>query len=172
MCLIVWCQELHPEYKFILVANRDEYFQRPTSSLNFWNDNSCILGGRDLVGQGTWLGVNKNGKLAAITNYRIPFKDLKETSVGGNIEEDKIRGKSTALSRGRLLSSYLSGAETSICFLEHLISESSLYNDFNLLVGNLAKEPLDIFYFGTKNETKEASQIQKATVCSLIYTKY
>jgi uncharacterized protein with NRDE domain len=60
MCLIIFAYKTHPRYKFVLAANRDEFYERPTQSAYFWEDAPDILAGRDLAQGGTWLGVNKN----------------------------------------------------------------------------------------------------------------
>lgn len=65
-------------YKLILVANRDEYYDRKTKICHFWEDhNSYILAGKDLVGGGTWLGCSKDGKIAILTNHRIAFEQMR-----------------------------------------------------------------------------------------------
>ena len=66
--ILAW--QTHPEFPLIVVANRDEYHQRPSTPLHFWTDAPDILAGRDLKGGGTWLGVNRNGRWAGVTNYR------------------------------------------------------------------------------------------------------
>lgn len=60
----------HPVYQLIVVANRDEFYERPTAVAGFWEDHPTILAGRDLLQMGTWLGVTKTGRFAALTNYR------------------------------------------------------------------------------------------------------
>ena len=61
MCVIYLAYEQHPEYPLILLANRDEFYERPTAPAGFWTDFPQIYGGRDLVRGGTWLGVAKPG---------------------------------------------------------------------------------------------------------------
>ncbi len=56
-------------YFFTLVANRDEYHDRPTSQLSWWEDKG-ILAGKDELAGGTWLGFSKSGRFAALTNYK------------------------------------------------------------------------------------------------------
>ena len=55
-----------------LSANRDEFFRRETEPLHEWADAPGLLAGRDLSGGGTWLGVTRDGRFAALTNYRAP----------------------------------------------------------------------------------------------------
>lgn len=78
MCLITFAYHAHPKYKLILLSNRDEFYNRPTLPARFWKDKPDILGGRDLLQLGTWLAVSKQGKFAAVTNYRtLNFQKLR-----------------------------------------------------------------------------------------------
>jgi uncharacterized protein with NRDE domain len=121
MCLILIAYQVHPRYPLILAANRDEFYQRPTAAAAFWPDAPHILGGRDLVHQGTWLGVTRSGRFAALTNYRDPHA-----------------AKRNAPSRGGLVSGFLQSETRPEDFLERLRSEASKYNGFNLLFGDQA----------------------------------
>jgi len=82
MCLINFHLHEHPTYKLIVVANRDEFYSRPTAPSNFWKSHPNILAGRDLLGMGTWLGVTIQGKIAALTNFR---GDSKQTTIDNKI---------------------------------------------------------------------------------------
>jgi uncharacterized protein with NRDE domain len=70
MCLIVLAYRVHPRFPLIVAANRDEFLDRPTESAHFWKDAPHILAGRDQRAGGTWLGITRTGRFAAITNYR------------------------------------------------------------------------------------------------------
>ena len=70
MCLILFAINPNYEYKLILAANRDEFFERPTERAEFWGEEEKILAGKDLQKEGTWLGVSKRGRFSAITNFR------------------------------------------------------------------------------------------------------
>jgi uncharacterized protein with NRDE domain len=70
MCLILVAWRTHPVHELIVAANRDEFHARPASAAAFWSDHPTILAGRDLQAKGTWLGVARNGRFAAVTNYR------------------------------------------------------------------------------------------------------
>src|SRR5687768_4996878 len=72
MCLILFAYQVHPDYKLIVAANRDEFYQRQTAPAHFWEDDPEILAGRDLEKFGTWMGITKQGRFAALTNYRDP----------------------------------------------------------------------------------------------------
>ncbi|MFY0605702.1 MAG: NRDE family protein [Cyclobacteriaceae bacterium] len=119
MCLIAFAWDVHPKYKLIVSANRDEFYDRPTAQAGLWEDHPHILGGRDLEAKGTWMAVSANGKFAAVTNYR----DL------SNIRKD-------ARSRGEIPTDYLNGQYSPMEFLQHLHNHSEDYNGFNIIVGN------------------------------------
>lgn len=136
MCLILFAHGCHPEYKLILLANRDEFYQRRALALDYWPDSPSILAGRDVQGNGTWLGVTPGGRLAAITNYRDP----------ANMRLD-------APSRGLLISNYLAGGQSPFDYLKSILSKSSVYNGFNLLIGDLN----GLYYFS--NYTKEIIKV-------------
>ena len=70
MCLILFSVEQHARYPLIIAANRDEHYDRPSAPLGFWTDAPQIAGGRDLEAGGTWLGITRQGRWAALTNYR------------------------------------------------------------------------------------------------------
>jgi uncharacterized protein with NRDE domain len=66
--VLAW--QVHPRYRLILAANRDEFHARPAAPLGqMWQDED-ILAGRDLAAGGTWLGVNRQRRFAVVTNFR------------------------------------------------------------------------------------------------------
>ncbi|WP_434121943.1 NRDE family protein [Salinicoccus roseus] len=119
MCLIIFQKNSHPEYKLIVAANRDEFYERPTASAGFWQDHPEVLAGRDLSKGGTWLGLTKSGQFAAVTNIRKPGMDGVDKK-----------------SRGALVSNYLTGDMPPEQYLQSLEAEKDEYSGFNLLVGN------------------------------------
>jgi uncharacterized protein with NRDE domain len=119
MCLILFAHKVHPAFHLVLAANRDEFYNRPTRPLGFWEDREYILAGRDLHGGGTWLGVTRSGRFAALTNYRDPASL-----------------KAKAPSRGLLLTSFLSSDIHPKAYLDEIGTEGHLFNGFNLLVGD------------------------------------
>ena len=70
MCVAALAWQAHPRWRLVAIGNRDEYHTRAAAPLARWDDGSGIVAGRDLVGGGTWLGVNKAGRFALITNRR------------------------------------------------------------------------------------------------------
>ena len=134
MCLITFAYNVHPSYRLILAANRDEYYERPASAADFWKDHPPVLAGRDLKNGGTWLGVTKDGKFAAVTNYRDP-----------------VTLKSGAPSRGKLVSRYLTGNKHAADYLKKISSRVDKYNGFNLLSG----DDNDLFIFSSRGEKQK-----------------
>lgn len=137
MCLILLSYDVHPVYRLVLAANRDEYYDRPTAPLAFWNDAPDVLAGRDLKRNGVWLGVTRTGRIAAITNYREPFLRLEN-----------------APSRGLLVSDFLTKMKSPEQYLDDIQKTGHLYNGFNLLVGDRS----GLFYYSNMG-----SGIQKIT---------
>lgn len=129
MCLIAFAWKAHPDYPLIVAANRDEWHDRPTAAAAWWNDHPCVLAGRDLKAGGTWLGISRNGRFAALTNFRDP--------------SDK---KSDAPSRGHLVSRFLGAAESARDYLLALRQDAHRYQGFNLLVG----DGDSLFYFSSR----------------------
>ncbi|PWH82926.1 NRDE family protein [Brumimicrobium oceani] len=121
MCLIAFAYNVSKEYPLILIANRDEFYDRPAQKAHFWNSESEpeILAGKDLQGGGTWFGVSKNGKWGAVTNYR----DIE------NIKEN-------APTRGNLIPDFLKSSDSAEEYLSQLKMKAAEYNGFNLLLGD------------------------------------
>ncbi|MGD9318635.1 MAG: NRDE family protein [Desulfobacteraceae bacterium] len=131
MCLLLLAVQKHPDYALVLAANRDEYYDRPTAPAAFWDEAPHLLAGKDLRAGGTWLGITKNGRIAAITNYRDP------ASI-----------KTNAPSRGKLVSGFLLGQENAEHFLERLAQEKDRYNGFNLIIG----ENDQLYWFSNRGD--------------------
>lgn len=118
MCLILAAWRVHPDYPLVVAANRDEFFARPTAPAAFRPD-SDILAGQDLEAGGTWMGVTRRGRFAALTNFRDPS-----------------RQRQGAESRGRLVDGFLAGGPSPADYLNEVHRTAGRYNDFNLLVGD------------------------------------
>lgn len=118
MCVIIFAYDYHPKYKLVVAANRDEFYSRPTLVADFWEDNPEILAGRDLKEGGTWIGITRSVRFAALTNYRDPSSN-----------------KDNAPSRGHLVKNYLESTLMPDKYLNALANKSAFYNAFNLLLG-------------------------------------
>jgi len=118
MCLILFAYRQHVDYPFVVIANRDEYYARPTRNAHWWHD-ADIFAGRDLEANGTWLGVNRHGHFAAVTNVREP----------GGMKAGKV-------SRGDLTRGYLSAIQSPEEYLQQLVARDQDYSGFNLLLAD------------------------------------
>lgn len=134
MCLILLAHCVQRGHPLVLAANRDEFYDRPTASASFWQDAPHVLAGRDTRAGGTWLGVTRSGKWAALTNYRDP-----PTARPGSP------------SRGDLVADYLRGEERPEEYLVAVAARADQYDGFNLLVGDVTS----VHYLG--NRTAGAS---------------
>jgi len=132
MCLILFSYHQHPSYRLILAANRDEFYSRPTEALAFWKDEPNILAGRDLQGGGTWLGVSKKGRIAALTNYRDPSLMIPDGP-----------------SRGHLVSGFLKEDGSADAFFTRLKKNGKQYDGFNMVAGDRG----GLFYYSNVQNT-------------------
>jgi uncharacterized protein with NRDE domain len=139
MCLLLIAYNAHPNYRLILAANRDEFYNRPALPLHNWKDNPELFAGKDLEGGGTWLGITANGKVAAITNYR-----------------DMAKIKAGAPTRGKLVTDFLLNNISPEKYSNILIKTSDVYNGYNLVFGTLE----NLYYFS--NQTKEIIKLSSA----------
>ena len=116
MCLIVFAWRQGHDLPLIVAANRDEFHARPAAPAAFWEDQPGILAGRDLEARGTWMGVSRSGRFAAVTNFRGAFEPR------------------AAESRGSLVTRFLAGSEKPGPYTAHL--QKTLYSGFNLLASD------------------------------------
>jgi uncharacterized protein with NRDE domain len=136
MCLIVfdWRPDAVDGPLFTLAANRDEFFRRTAEPIGWWQHAPTVLAGRDLVGGGTWLGLSRDGRFAALTNYRAPHEMRADAPTRGTLVSDWLSG-SARDSNG-------SPHETPLAYLQHVALTGDIYNGFNLLVGDWARREL------------------------------
>jgi uncharacterized protein with NRDE domain len=124
MCIVVFRWSPDGESPLHLIANRDEFFARPTAPMQWW-DGGEVLAGRDLKGGGTWLGITKTGRFAALTNIR----------------SSALR-KADAPSRGALVSDFLSSRLGASRYMDTVARGASAYEGFNLLCGEMGAREL------------------------------
>lgn len=129
MCLILFAHRAHRDYPLVFAANRDEFHDRPTAPAAFWPDAPRVLAGRDLRGGGSWMGVTREGRWAALTNYRDPPVTRPDRP-----------------SRGALVADFVTGTARPDEYLSALAADADRYDGFNLLVGDLD----DVFYFSNR----------------------
>lgn len=128
MCTILFSWKSTKNFKLVLLANRDEFYERQTKNAHWWEEYPNVLGGIDQRAGGTWMGINKNGRFAAITNYRkFPLEEF-ETS------------------RGELVKNYLIGNDNVDDYMSFLMDKGHNYDGFNLLFGT----PDDLNYFSNR----------------------
>lgn len=117
MCLIAFAWNASSRYRLLLAANRDEFHDRPALPAHWWADMPGVYGGRDLNAGGTWLAISRQGKLAAVTNFR----------------ERPHRGPGER-SRGELGASYVAGTSPPERHALALQASADRYGGFNLLL--------------------------------------
>lgn len=135
MCILFTAYRSHPDYPLIVAANRDEFYARPTKDAHFWEDERDVLAGRDLEQLGTWLGITKTGRFAALTNFR-------------NLEEKRENKQS----RGHIVKNFLTSETTPQEYLQNLQLERNDYPGFNVLV---ADQQSFYYYSNVENKIKE-----------------
>lgn len=145
MCLIALAWQVAGQ-PLLLLGNRDEFHRRPTRQAQFWVNEGWpdLLAGQDQEAGGTWLGITRSGRFAALTNIRSP-------------------GLRTGLrSRGELVTGFLTSSASPEAYLSELRSDCGAFGGFNLLVGNTAElwhlnsaeagpSPLSPGYYGLSN---------------------
>lgn len=124
MCLILFAWNAHPDYSLVVAANRDEFYVRPTLPLDWWEEDSSILAGKDaadVIGStGTWMGISNSGRFSALTNIRAPSE-----------KNPLLR------TRGELTTHFLKSDLSPKQFIHSKVVNFHKYNGFNLLIGEL-----------------------------------
>jgi uncharacterized protein with NRDE domain len=119
MCLALIAWQSHPDYPLVVAANRDEFYTRATRPAAWWGQAVSLLAGRDEEAGGTWLGINRRGRFAMLTNVRAPSERNPH-----------------APTRGALVVSALQSGEPIAAWLQGVAARAHVYNGFNLLVGD------------------------------------
>ena len=117
MCLILLAWKVLPDEDLVVAANRDEFFARPAEAAREWPNLPGIVAGRDLLAGGTWLGVSREGRFAALTNWREPGKPAPQ----------QVR------SRGELIVNFLTGNTDPLDYLAERLEQGDRYQGFSLL---------------------------------------
>jgi uncharacterized protein with NRDE domain len=142
MCLIVfdWRPDALDGPLFTLAANRDEFFRRTAEPISWWHDAPTVLAGRDLVGGGTWLGMSRDGRFAALTNYRAPHEMRADAPTRGTLVSDWLTGSAQGADNSKGNSN--GRHETPLGYLQHVAQTGEIYNGFNLLIGDWTRREL------------------------------
>ena len=117
MCLLVIAWQVHPRYRLVVAANRDEFHERPTEPMALWPPPDDLIAGRDLRAGGTWLGVDRRRRFGIVTNFR----ELQRPAPG-------------APSRGNLIPGYLRNPAPVTEYIHNLEAVAEQYSGFNLLL--------------------------------------
>jgi uncharacterized protein with NRDE domain len=119
MCLLIFAWRVHPEFPLVFAGNRDEFHDRPAEATHWWWEPEGILAGKDLRAGGSWLGINRNGRFAVVTNYREP-----EVATSGR------------RSRGELVVGFLASTRPVVDWMDELNARQDDYGGFNLIVSD------------------------------------
>lgn len=133
MCLAVLAWQSLPDYPLVLASNRDEFYTRGARPIAWWGQKAAMLAGRDEEAGGAWLGINRQGRFALVTNVRAPAERNPHAS-----------------SRGQLVVGALSSAEPLPAWLVEQARRGDAYNGFNLLAGEVHAGSGQLFYFGNR----------------------
>ena len=132
MCVIFFAFETRADYPLVLAANRDEFYNRPAAAAGYWDDHPDIYAGRDLVGGGTWLGVTRSGRFAAVTNYR-------DTNAAPG-----------TVSRGNLTADFLKGSGPAEEYLGDIQRRAGDFSGFNLIIGEIGGARREMFHYSNR----------------------
>lgn len=119
MCLVIVAYRVVPDRPLVVAANRDEFHARETAPAAFWPEHPDLLAGRDLEAGGTWMGITRGGRFAAVTNFRDP-----------------ANSRPAPRSRGELTLDFLTGQQPATDYLAEVAARGDQYAGFNLLLGD------------------------------------
>lgn len=129
MCLILFAVTPSPQCHLVVAANRDEQHGRATARAEFWQEAPEVLAGRDLVAGGTWLGLTRSGRFAAVTNFAEPPPE-----------------PLPPLSRGELTANFLKSDSDCVSYLQQVEQKQQQYRGFNLIVSDGEQ----VYYFSNR----------------------
>jgi len=136
MCLIAIAWRVHPRYPLVMIANRDEFHARPSAAAAAHPQYPELFGGRDLDKGGSWLLASAHGRLAAVTNVRLP-----------------IPPDPGAASRGELVLDFVRSALSAPAFARDLMLRAERYAHFNLVTW----DGENLHYVGTHPQAEAAA---------------
>jgi len=119
MCVVALAWNAHPRWRLLLAGNRDELHARPTAALAPWPETG-VIAGRDLQSGGTWVGLDRRGRMAVVTNVR-----------------DGIPPPHDGPSRGALPVAFLDGSADAAAATTDLHAKANRYAPFNLVLADV-----------------------------------
>ena len=147
MCLVLTGYKVSKKYPLILAANRDEFYERPTARMDFWETHPDLLAGKDLKQGGTWFGVHRHSGFAALTNYRNPSLTKSHAPSRGEIIINLLQS-------GSSWSGNSCSGSSGENYLRTLQQKAGMYNGFNLIFGSHER----LFWFSSlQNRIEELS---------------
>jgi uncharacterized protein with NRDE domain len=136
VCTLAIYFQTSDDFPVVVAANRDEFFERPTTPPVQLSRDPWIVAGQDLVAGGTWLGVNGRNVVAGIVNRR------------SSTSPDPTRR-----SRGQLCLDVLRGASVAAARIAVERDPGTRYNPFNLLIASPEAASLTGNVSGTMSST-------------------
>lgn len=118
----------------VIVFNRDEAMERPSLPMQFWDGE--VLAGRDVLGNGTWLGVSRSGRFAAILNY---WESGSEKERQGTMTLQIGAQAEGFMTRGEIPLRLLDRNNDMLAVAQDLWQSRHRYKSFNLVFGSLAE---------------------------------
>lgn len=116
MCTLVLFKDLSRDFPLVIAANRDEVATRPTKGPHFQTPD--MFAPRDVVRGGTWIGLNRSGIVAALTNRSVfPHRNGCE-------------------SRGMLVTDALGCSDMNNAITSAMKSDHKSFNGFHLLLAD------------------------------------
>jgi len=121
MCALILLHRVVPEFPVVLAANRDEFYDRPSSPPRRFDARIPYVAPKDERAGGTWIGTNVAGVVAAVTNRTV-----------AGVADEPSRPSRGALVPEALSNGNLTAARV---HLERYLAETPL-NGFHLLVAD------------------------------------
>jgi uncharacterized protein with NRDE domain len=122
--------------RLLIAANRDEFAARPTAPLHWWQEG--LLAGKDLQAGGTWLGITRGGRFAAVTNVRDPGLRAAAVPLG---------------SRGLMVKAFLLSDCDPQAYAQQMLAAVSEASPYNLILGQIHADSIKALWLGGRSRT-------------------
>ncbi|NBO81750.1 MAG: NRDE family protein [Betaproteobacteria bacterium] len=120
--------------RLLITANRDEFAGRPTMPLHWWQEG--LLAGKDLQAGGTWLGITRSGRFAAVTNVRDPALRTAAVPFG---------------SRGLMVKTFLLSDCDPQDYAQQMLAAVSEASPYNLILGRIQMNSIQTLWLGGRS---------------------